>query len=89
MKRSFKVGDLVLREVKANTKNPIDGKLGPTWKGLYEVIKVFKKGAYELKCGADPERENISELRPKSGLKVNVSNLPNDYKQLCHLLLLN
>ena len=45
MKRSFKVGDLVLREVKANTKNPIDGKLRLTWKGPYEIIKVFGKRA--------------------------------------------
>ena len=28
--RSFQVGDLVLREVTKNTKNPIEGKLGPT-----------------------------------------------------------
>ena len=41
--RSFKVRDLVLREVTLNTKNPTDGKLGPTWEGPYKVTKVYKK----------------------------------------------
>ena len=45
-KRSFKVGDLVLRELTTNTENPIDGKLGPTWEEPYVVIKVYNKGAY-------------------------------------------
>uniref|UniRef100_A0A2N9GMT9 Uncharacterized protein n=1 Tax=Fagus sylvatica TaxID=28930 RepID=A0A2N9GMT9_FAGSY len=33
--RSFQVGDLVLRKVVANTRNPNDGKLGPNWEGPY------------------------------------------------------
>uniref|UniRef100_A0A2N9IVW5 RNA-directed DNA polymerase n=1 Tax=Fagus sylvatica TaxID=28930 RepID=A0A2N9IVW5_FAGSY len=35
--RSFQVGDLVLRKVVANTRNPNDGKLGPNWEGPYQV----------------------------------------------------
>uniref|UniRef100_A0A2N9FB64 RNase H type-1 domain-containing protein n=1 Tax=Fagus sylvatica TaxID=28930 RepID=A0A2N9FB64_FAGSY len=31
------VGDLVLRKVVANTRNPNDGKLGPNWEGPYQV----------------------------------------------------
>uniref|UniRef100_A0A2N9HX21 Uncharacterized protein n=1 Tax=Fagus sylvatica TaxID=28930 RepID=A0A2N9HX21_FAGSY len=33
--RSFQQGDLVLRKVLGNTKNPTNGKLGPNWEGLY------------------------------------------------------
>ncbi|XXG43863.1 hypothetical protein AAC387_Pa01g3805 [Persea americana] len=35
--RVFKVGDLVLRKVFLNTKDPNHGKLGPTWEGPYRV----------------------------------------------------
>jgi hypothetical protein len=35
--RSFQQGDLVLRKVFGNTKNPNDGKLGPNWEGPYRV----------------------------------------------------
>uniref|UniRef100_A0A2N9GEV7 Uncharacterized protein n=1 Tax=Fagus sylvatica TaxID=28930 RepID=A0A2N9GEV7_FAGSY len=34
--RSFQQGDLVLRKVLGNTKNPTDGKLGPNWEGPYQ-----------------------------------------------------
>ena len=37
--RSFQQGDLVLRKVLGNTKNPIDGKLGPNWEGPYWVLE--------------------------------------------------
>lgn len=60
MKRSFKVGDLVLKEVTANTKNPTDGKLGLTWEGPYKIIKVFGKREYGLKSMADSERKITS-----------------------------
>ena len=58
--RSFKVGDLVLRNVTAKTKNPTDGKLGPTWEGPYEVIKVFGKRVYSLKSVAKPDKKITS-----------------------------
>ena len=46
--RSFQVGDLVLRKVLANTKNPNDGKLGPNWEGPYKVVSLAGVRAYRL-----------------------------------------
>uniref|UniRef100_A0A2N9FCE9 Uncharacterized protein n=1 Tax=Fagus sylvatica TaxID=28930 RepID=A0A2N9FCE9_FAGSY len=46
--RSFQVGDLVLRKVVANTRNPNDGKLGPNWEGPYKVTSFAGVGAYRL-----------------------------------------
>ncbi|KAM6555169.1 hypothetical protein CsatB_015931 [Cannabis sativa] len=46
--RSFKVGDLVLRRVLANTKDPTAGVLGPNWEGPYEVTEVVPPGTYRL-----------------------------------------
>jgi hypothetical protein len=47
--REFKVRDLVLRKVTLTTKDPIQGKLGPTWEGPYKVVKFYKRGTYHLK----------------------------------------
>ena len=33
--RQLDIGDLVLREVTPATKDPAQGKLGPTWEGPY------------------------------------------------------
>ena len=46
--KSFQVGDLVLRKVVANTRNPNDGKLGPNWEGPYRVTSFAGVGAYRL-----------------------------------------
>ena len=46
--RVFKVGDLVLRKVFLNTKDPNHGKLWPTWEGPYKVNSAGKTGAYHL-----------------------------------------
>lgn len=46
--REFKVGDLVLRKVTGNTKEPTDGKLGPNWEGPYKIRSVAGVGAYLL-----------------------------------------
>ncbi len=46
--REFKVGDLILRKVTLTTKNPTQGKLGPTWEGPYKVVKFHKRGTYHL-----------------------------------------
>uniref|UniRef100_A0A2N9H092 Integrase catalytic domain-containing protein n=1 Tax=Fagus sylvatica TaxID=28930 RepID=A0A2N9H092_FAGSY len=46
--RSFQVGDLVLRKVVANTRNPNDGKPGPNWEGPYKVTSFVGVGAYRL-----------------------------------------
>ena len=41
-------GDLVLRKVVGNTKNPTWGKLGPNWEGPYRITSVAGKCAYYL-----------------------------------------
>ena len=41
-------GDLVLRKVVGNTKNPTWGKLGPNWEGPYHITSVVGVGAYYL-----------------------------------------
>jgi ribonuclease HI len=46
--RSFKIGDWVLRKVTIATKDPTQGKLGPTWEGPYRVVKCHRQGAYHL-----------------------------------------
>ena len=38
--RPLAPGDLVLRKVLGNTKNPIWGKLGPNWEGPYHITSV-------------------------------------------------
>ena len=42
------LGDLVLRKVLGNTKNPVWGKLGPNWEGPYRIISVAGINAYYL-----------------------------------------
>ena len=46
--RSLAPGDLVLRKVLGNTKNPAWGKLGPNWEGPYRITSVAGVGAYYL-----------------------------------------
>jgi ribonuclease HI len=46
--REFGVGDLVLRKVTLATKDPTQGKLGPTWEGPYRVVKFHRRGTYHL-----------------------------------------
>ena len=45
----FSIGDLILKNVIANTKNPANGKLGPNWEESYKITKLTGKGAYYLK----------------------------------------
>ena len=47
--RPLVLGDLVLRKVLGNTKNPVCGKLGPNWEGPYHITSVAGIGAYYLK----------------------------------------
>ena len=42
------LGDLVLRKVVGNTKNPAWGKLVPNWEGPYRIMSVAGVGAYYL-----------------------------------------
>ena len=46
--RSLAPGDLVLRKVLGNTKNPVWEKLGPNWEGSYRITSVAGIGAYYL-----------------------------------------
>ena len=46
--RPLAPGDLVLRKVLGNTKNPAWGKLGPNWEEPYRITSVARIGAYYL-----------------------------------------
>ena len=46
--RQLDIGDLVLRKVTLATKNPTQGKLGPTWEWPYRVIHYSRRGSYHL-----------------------------------------
>ena len=46
--KKFNIGDLVLRKVTLATKDPAQGKLGPTWEGLYRVVHYSRQGSYHL-----------------------------------------
>jgi hypothetical protein len=64
--RSFQQGDLVLRKVLGNTKNPNDGKLRPNWEGPYRVQSVTSVGTYhleDLNFMPLPRPWNVSNLR--------------------------
>ena len=47
--RPLAPGDLVLRKVLGNTKNPAWGKLGPNWEGPYRITSVVGVSVYYLK----------------------------------------
>ncbi|XP_070007896.1 uncharacterized protein [Nicotiana sylvestris] len=47
--RYFNVRDLVPRKFTLNTRNPNEGKLGPNWEGLYQILEVTGKGSYKLR----------------------------------------
>ena len=46
--RPLEPGDLVLRKVLSNARNPAWGKLGPNWEGPYRITSVAGVGAYFL-----------------------------------------
>ena len=46
--RQLDIGDLVLCKVTTATKDPIQGKLGPTWEGPYRVVHYSRRGSYHL-----------------------------------------
>ena len=46
--RPLALGDLVLRKVLGNIKNPTWGKLGPNWEGTYRITSVVGIGANYL-----------------------------------------
>ena len=67
--RPLALGDLVLRKVLGNTKNPAWGKLGPNWEGPYRITSVAGIGAYYLE---DLDKKTV--LHP-----WNVNNLKRYY----------
>ena len=46
--RQLDIVDLVLRKVTIATKDPTQGKLGPTWEGPYRVVHYSRRGNYHL-----------------------------------------
>ena len=46
--RSYVPGDLVLKKLLPERKNPTHGKLGPNWEGPYIITRVVRPGNYEL-----------------------------------------
>ena len=63
--RPLAVGDLVLRKVLRNTKNPDWGKLEPNWEGSYHITSVAGISVYYLE-----DLDEKTELHP-----WNVNNL--------------
>ena len=64
--RTFQQGDLVLRKVLGNTKNPNDRKLRPNWERSYWVRSVTGVGVYHLEDLNSiplPRPWNVSNLR--------------------------
>ena len=46
--RRLDIRDLVLRKVTPITKDPVQGKLGPTWEGPYQIVHYSRQGSYHL-----------------------------------------
>ena len=64
--RPLSLGDLVLRKILGNAKNPSWGKLGPTWEGPYRITSVARIGAYYLENLDEktvPHPWNVNNLR--------------------------
>ncbi|XP_075633615.1 uncharacterized protein LOC142606101 [Castanea sativa] len=47
--KRFNPDDMMLRKVSQTTRDPRQGKLGPTWEGSYKIIRFSKRGSYYLK----------------------------------------
>ncbi|XP_074377762.1 uncharacterized protein LOC141719263 [Apium graveolens] len=52
----LKVGDLLLRKVMPNIKNPQHGVFGANWEGPYKIKAIFWKSTYHLE---DLERKLV------------------------------
>ena len=46
--KSYKPGDLVLKNLLPSRKDPTHGKLGPNWEGPYIVPRMVRPGNYKL-----------------------------------------
>ena len=64
--RQLDIRDLILCKVTPATKNPTQGKLGPTWEGPYRVIHYSRRGSYHLETIDEqrlPRLWNIEHLK--------------------------
>ncbi|XP_057744562.1 uncharacterized protein LOC130962356 [Arachis stenosperma] len=64
--RTFKEGDLILRQTEEARRPPAHGKLAANWEGPFRVTKVLGKGAYQLQTlqgKAIPGNWNVSSLK--------------------------
>ena len=57
--RRLNIGDLILRKVTIATKDPAQGKLGPTWEGPYRVVHYSRQDSYQLET---LDRQKLSQL---------------------------
>ena len=64
--RPLAPGDLVLRKVLGNTKNPAWGKLRPNWEGPYRITSVARIGTYYLE---DLDEKTVLHLWNVNNLK--------------------
>ena len=46
--KEFILGELMLRKILGNTRDPTMGKLGPNWEGPYQLTSITGIGAYQL-----------------------------------------
>ena len=46
--KRFNIGDLILQKVTTATKDPTQGKLGPTWEEPYKVVHYSHQRSYHL-----------------------------------------
>ena len=64
--RPLSPGDLVMKKILGNAKNPSWGKLGPNWEGPYRITSVARIGAYYLEDLDEktvPRPWNVNNLR--------------------------
>ena len=64
--RRLDIGDLVLRKTTTATKDPTQGKLGPTWERPYRVIHYSRQDSYHLETMDGqrlPQPWNIEHLK--------------------------
>ena len=64
--RPLVLGDLVLRKILGNAKNPAWEKLGPNWEGPYHITSVAGIGAYfleDLNEHVIPRPWNVNNLK--------------------------
>ena len=47
----FAAGELVLKKVLLGERKSVEGKLGATWDGPYEIVSIAGVGAYRIRDG--------------------------------------